>query len=135
MFHVKPPTIKETTMTTLSERSPHPAIAEQIEAVSILRNFALIVPRFVNPTAGELAVARAINDLDNADLFAALDEARDNLDGAPAVDPAEWGDTTREDMARHQQADICRCGGSFSGEVGGIGCSCGVGLPELKEKH
>ena len=49
------------------------------------------------------------------------------------LDPAEWGDTTREDMARRQQEESCRCGGSFSGAVGGIGCSCvAVGLPELK---
>lgn len=27
----------------------------------------------------------------------------------PALDPAEWGDTTREDMARHQRG-TCGCG-------------------------
>lgn len=68
----------------------------------------------------------AFETLDNAGVFAALDEqadyaaaediladsARRDLEKAlgyslapgtvPPLDPAEWGDTTREDMARHQ---------------------------------
>jgi len=129
-----------------------PTIAEQIEAVATLRIHAIAG----SPTD---RVVSAINTLDDAGLFAALDEARDELEaaadpGAPngrgkcphcghprvpltpqgltmyhgdvesgkgdcigslsvpvqPLDPAEWGDTTREDMARHQQ----------------------IGLPELK---
>ncbi len=70
-----------------------------------------------------MSLRDAINTLDNADFFVPIDEARDELeadterpcgcggkgthgvdhaeDYAP-LDPAEWGDTTREDMARHQ---------------------------------
>lgn len=58
-------------------------------------------------------IQQELNILDNAGVFAALDEqtgyaaAEDILadttgyDITP-VDPAEWGDTTRADMARHQ---------------------------------
>lgn len=56
----------------------------------------------------------AINTLDNADVFAALDEQTDYASAeailaesalasvSNAADPAEWGDTTSADMARHQ---------------------------------
>jgi hypothetical protein len=54
-----------------------PTIAEQIAAVAMLRNFTKLAPRFVNPTAGELAIVEAINILDDADLFADLDQERD----------------------------------------------------------
>jgi hypothetical protein len=63
-------------------------------------------------------VRRALNTLDNAGVFAALDEqtdyasaeevlaesARMSLEGRfpNTADPAEWGDTTTADMARHQ---------------------------------
>lgn len=62
-------------------------------------------------------MAELVNALDNAGVFAALDEqtgyaaAEDILAEAAgdalnkelgALDPAEWGDTTRADMARHQ---------------------------------
>lgn len=57
--------------------NPRPTTQDQIAAVAILRNFARLAPRFVNPTAGDWAVAEAVNTLDNADLFAALDEAHD----------------------------------------------------------
>lgn len=56
---------------------PKPTIAEQIAAVAVLRTFAQLIPRCVNPTTGERGVAAAINTLDNADLFAALDKERD----------------------------------------------------------
>lgn len=54
-----------------------PTIAEQITAVAVLRNFAKIIPQCVNPTTGELEVVEAINTLDDADLFADLDQERD----------------------------------------------------------
>jgi hypothetical protein len=63
-------------------------------------------------------LARSFNTLDNAGVFAALDEqtgyasaldvleesARDDLEKQfpNTADPAEWGDTTTADMARHQ---------------------------------
>lgn len=57
--------------------------------------------------------ARAVDVLDNAGVFAAIDTATDyDLDAVASTmpvagepDPAEWGDTTREDMARHQLGD------------------------------
>jgi hypothetical protein len=70
-------------------------------------------------------IARDLNTLDNAGVFAALDE---QTDYAPAVeilaevavvasrplDPAEWGDTTAADLARHQGLTAvlrdCTCG-------------------------
>lgn len=63
-----------------------------------------------------LRLLQAFNTLDNAGVFAALDEqtsytaAEDILaeatrTSAQALDPAEWGDTTREDMARHYALD------------------------------
>ena len=50
-------------------------------------------------------VREAINVLDNADFFTAIDEEANEMETAAqfaAVDPEEWGDTTRADMARHQ---------------------------------
>lgn len=70
----------------------------------------------------------AINVLDNAGVFAEIDERNDYASAeeilaeaavegleqksgrwaqAP-LDPAEWGDTTREDQARHQGLDTNR---------------------------
>lgn len=54
--------------------------------------------------------ARAVDVLDNAGVFAAVDTATDyDLDAVASTmpvagepDPAEWGDTTAADMARHQ---------------------------------
>lgn len=84
-----------------------------IEALATLRQYA----------AGERRdVRQAFNTLDNAGVFAALDEQTDYasaeevladltlpetqeaplLRGGRALDPSEWGDTTRADMARHQ---------------------------------
>lgn len=55
-------------------------------------------------------LARAFNVLDNNGVFAAVDTATGyDLDAVASTtpvagepDPAEWGDTTRADMARHQ---------------------------------
>ena len=82
---------------------------EMISALNTLRAFALCAPAS--------GAGKAINVLDNADFFTPIDEALDELEneretaaqfctdpeelGAP-LDPAEWGDTTREDMASHQ---------------------------------
>lgn len=60
------------------------------------------------------SLARAFNTLDNAGVFAEIDERNEYASAeeilaesaamtlAPELDPAEWGDTSREDMARHQ---------------------------------
>lgn len=62
----------------------------------------------------------AFNVLDNARVFASVDSrsgyagweeileaaARDRHPAGQALDPAEWGDTTRADMARHQSAPM-----------------------------
>ena len=49
---------------------------------------------------------QAFDTLDNAGVFAEIDQATgyntDPVASDPPVDPAEWGDTTRADMARHQ---------------------------------
>ena len=101
--------------------------SETIKALAELRTYA---ERY--PTMG---LSGLINTLDNAGVFAALDE---QTDYAPAVeilaeaalgsleqksgrwavqapDPAEWGDTTADDMARHQGLTAlpylsCTCG-------------------------
>lgn len=83
-----------------------------IEALAQLRVY---TSRY--PTMG---VSEAINTLDNAGVFAALDEQTDYADAVDILaesavkasaditfelnrpDPAEWGDTTAADMARHQ---------------------------------
>lgn len=54
---------------------PKPSMADQIKAVATLRKFALTIPMFANATATERMVKKAIDDLDNADVFAAIDEA------------------------------------------------------------
>ncbi len=54
--------------------------------------------------------AKAVDVLDNAGVFAAIDTATDyDLDAVASTmpvagepDPAEWGDTTAADMAAHQ---------------------------------
>lgn len=87
---------------------PKPTITEQIEALALLREYALIIRSVPNPTDAELEVMNAINTLDNADLFADLDEEAHNREAAEhnrkqnTELAAEWGDTTREDMAAHQ---------------------------------
>lgn len=80
-----------------------------IEALAELRQYAATYPT--------MGLSGLINTLDNASVFAALDEQTDyasaveilaesaaiSLSRAGAdLDPAEWGDTTSADMARHQ---------------------------------
>lgn len=93
---------------------PKPITPEMIDAVNTLR----VATRYHSVAQ---SVKDAINVLDNADFFADIDEAREcgdtssplpeppcdldkpcSVHDAPPLDPAEWGDTTREDMARHQ---------------------------------
>lgn len=50
---------------------------EMIEAVGLLRNFAQLVPRFANPQVSELALAKAIDVLDNGGVFSAIDRDTD----------------------------------------------------------
>jgi hypothetical protein len=59
-------------------------------------------------------IRHALNTLDNAGVFAEIDEHNEYASAeeilaesaamtlAPELDPAEWGDTTREDIARRQ---------------------------------
>jgi hypothetical protein len=90
---------------------------EMINALNELREGARKIRRFVNPTVAELRMADAVDLLDNERVFAAIDEET-GYDVVPArefytftvddvdeikPDPAEWGDTTRADMARHQK--------------------------------
>lgn len=88
-----------------------------IEALARLRTYAAELSGDRGGSKGA-EMAQLVNALDNAGVFAALDEqtdyasaedilaeaARDELDKAAGgpLDPAEWGDTTRADMARHQ---------------------------------
>lgn len=81
-----------------------------IEALARLRDAAANSDDISN------ALARDFQKLDNAGVFAALDEqtdyaAAEEILAEAAIretvrdaelDPAEWGDTTREDQARHQ---------------------------------
>lgn len=59
-----------------------PTIEEQITAVAVLRNFARTIASMANPTTGELEAASAINTLDDADLFADLDQERNDREAA-----------------------------------------------------
>lgn len=80
---------------------------ETIRALATLREAA------THPGTGGM-LRQAINTLDNAGVFAVLDEQTDYasaeeilaevaLASVPnTADPAEWGDTTSADMARHQ---------------------------------
>jgi len=91
-----------------------------IEGLAHLRKYAATYPT--------MALSEAINALDNSGVFAALDEQTDyasaeeilaesavkaanrererfEAETAPPLDPAEWGDTTRADMARHAGVD------------------------------
>lgn len=99
-----------------------------IDAHAVLINFARTLPRYANCTAGERAVAEAIDILDNADFFVPITDARDSLDhhqiGLPSLAPGEevrpaFSDThpraarefgslfTREDERQRS----CGCGG------------------------
>lgn len=94
---------------------------KMIEAWRTLQSYAEKLPRYVNPTAEETALADAINVLDNSDFMVPIQDAGEcgdistglpetpcDLDkpcpvhDAAPLDPAEWGDTTRADMAGHQ---------------------------------
>lgn len=104
--------------------APKPTIEEQLKALAVLRNF-------WRGSSTDEEVRDAIDTLDNGGVFAALDDVT-GYDTAPVIstqsamdgkiyrsdgsvlsvpgsveplDPAEWGDTTREDMARHQQQE------------------------------
>lgn len=74
---------------------------EMVEALATLRSFAERHKDNTNVT-GLRAACRAFNTLDNADVFVPLDDASE-VDEGSALDFGEWGDTTRADMARHQQ--------------------------------
>ena len=65
--------------------NPNPTIEEQIKAVAVLRAFAKLVPACVNPTSAELEVVEAVNTLDNANLFAALDEEAHDREARPMI--------------------------------------------------
>lgn len=81
------------------------------------------------------AVRRAMDALDNSEVFSVIDEHYNYADPADVLqeiaeaavpntaDPAEWGDTTSTDMARHQglvddPADIAAA-------VRRASCTCG----------
>lgn len=87
---------------------PSDVTPEAVQALAYLR---------LKARSDDSQVSRAINTLDNAGVFAALDEATDYASAAEIMaevaaksveevmgtpDPAEWGDTTAADMARHQ---------------------------------
>jgi hypothetical protein len=96
---------------------------EMIDALNTLREFAQSsTHNSLNTLSRD--TAEAINTIDDAGIFAAIDEetgydidpgisTQSAMDGKiyrsdgsvlPApLDPAEWGDTTRADMARHQK--------------------------------
>jgi hypothetical protein len=76
---------------------------EMVKALAALRRFSTAVKqeRYVHPLDKEAALA--IDLLDNEDFFAPLDDEAFLTENTKADDPAEWGDTTVEDMARHQQ--------------------------------
>lgn len=77
-----------------------------VQALAELRRYAATYP--------SMGLSGHINALDNAGVFAALDEQTDyasaeeilaeieNAKTPNTADPAEWGDTTSADMARHQ---------------------------------
>lgn len=79
---------------------------DQLIALAHLRTYATRYP--------SMGLSEAINALDNAGVFAVLDEAADYasaedilaeaaLVSVPnTLDPAEWGDTTSADVARRQ---------------------------------
>lgn len=78
---------------------------EMIAALTTLRNFTERVAD-CKSIVGLHEAVQAFNALDNADFFTAIDEAANEVETAAqfaAVDPEEWGDTTRADMARHQE--------------------------------
>jgi len=95
--------------------SEHTYEPEVIEALARLRQY---TEQYGGNPVGTpaSAMARLINELDNAGVFARLDEqadyasaeeilaesARRDVERDMGLDPAEWGDLTRADFARHQ---------------------------------
>lgn len=103
-----------------------PITPEMIAAWRKLRNFAYCTRGVAAPQPWETELVGAIDVLDNSDYMVPIEEAGecgDTSAGLPeppcsldkpcpiheddmpvgSLDPAEWGDTTREDMARHQK--------------------------------
>lgn len=76
---------------------------EMITALDRIRRWALVVKAETNALEIDKDTALAIDVLDNADFFVPIDDAREDDDHSRHLDAAEWGDTTRADMARHQQ--------------------------------
>lgn len=80
---------------------------EMITALGDLRVFATAVRAERHPLEVDRRAQEAVDLLDNADFFAAIDDAANEGENLASrtggVDPAEWGDTTAEDMARHQR--------------------------------
>lgn len=81
---------------------------EMITALNDLRAWAGTVRYSKSATEDERRAQEALDLLDNADFFAVIDDAANEKEtvaqfAAGAVDPAEWGDTTAEDMAAHQK--------------------------------
>lgn len=83
---------------------------EMVLALKDLRTFADAVRPEMYPVEVDRRAQKAIDLLDNADFFSKIDEAGDafETEGAQAHDPAEWGDTTRQDMADHQEGADAR---------------------------
>lgn len=105
-------------------------------------------------------VVDAINTLDNAGVFAALDEQTDYADAesilaeaactaaarARTQDEAEWGDTTTADMAAHQaetdrrmsselDAADRRAEGRLGRRALGLESPHSPGCPSIKHRH
>lgn len=97
---------------------------EMIEAWKTLQEVTYTIKRFVAPTAMEKRMIEAVDILDNSNFMVPIEEVRNEMETAAQFlhneengydvleaerpDPAEWGDTTREDMARHQRLDADR---------------------------
>lgn len=80
---------------------------EMITALNDLRAWAGTVRHSKSATEDERRAQEALDLLDNADFFATIDDAADEGENLASrtggTDPAEWGDTTAEDMAAHQK--------------------------------
>ena len=82
--------------------------SEMITALNDLRAFAEAVRAEMYPPEVDRRAQQAVELLDNADFFTAIDDAAADREAsalltAGSVDPAEWGDTTGADMAAHQK--------------------------------
>jgi hypothetical protein len=86
---------------------------EMITALGDLRKFAEAVRVETYPPEVDRRAQQAVDLLDNADFFTAIDDAANEGEKAAqstaesteswVVDSAEWGDTTGADMAAHQK--------------------------------